>query len=45
MYIYKLTTLPDSSWCNASVLMKCGFYLKRALIIDEWPNRLRKPRD
>jgi hypothetical protein len=25
--------------------MKCGFYLKRAFIIDELPNRLRKPRD
>ena len=22
--------------------MKCGFYLKRAFIIDELPNRLRK---
>ena len=41
MYIYKLATLPD----EFLVQRLRSFYLKRALIIDEWPNRLRELRD
>jgi hypothetical protein len=44
IYVYKLNALPDefSLRCN-----KCGargFYLKRAIAIEELPERRKKPR-
>ena len=45
IYIYKLKTLPDEFSVQCTRCHDRGIYLKRAITIEEVPERRRKPRN
>jgi len=44
IYVYKLKALPDEFSVRCSKCGTRGFYLKRAMTIEDAPERRKKPR-
>ena len=44
IYVYRLSAMPDEFSVQCSKCRDRGIYLKRAVVLEELPERRRKPR-